>query len=186
MRDREKDKSFIENEKGCRTTMDQNNLKNNGKSIEEIIDSCLKSRNIREGYEYVASGGASNDVVDYMLEIWSIEESNEEKTILWNVYSYQDLHLKWQKVDTAVRLILQKVELTPDMQEFVEKEVSVWAILVWVLKMSSDLSQQTMELDTLIYYWKNHNYEKIQILETIYMENMENIIQNSIISRNLE
>ncbi len=150
------------------------------REIVEIIDFCLKSRNIREGYEYVASGGASNDVVDYMLETWSIEESHGEKTILWNVYSYQELYLKWQKIDNAVRLILQKAELTPDMQEFVEKEVSVWAVLVWVLKTGLDQIQQTTDLDTLIGYWKNHNLEKVQILETIYMENISNIVTESI------
>lgn len=138
------------------------------------IDRYLASGDIDGLYHYMQGKEMQEPVLCKMLEIWSLEKVWENKTIFCNVFSYKEAVAKYDTISRIMELIAYKGEISLLVVQFIDREVSIWAMLIWVLTRWYGMRQIEV-LDTIISFLKDHHYApgKITILEENYKKNLQ-------------
>lgn len=97
------------------------------------IDSYLLGRDIDGLYNYMQGKQGRETLLCNMLEIWSLEKAQGMRTIFYNVFSYEEAIRKYDIIDKIMGVIVHKQELSLPIIQFIEREISVWAMIGWTL-----------------------------------------------------
>ena len=142
---------------------------------EERIEAYLKDRDIEGLYKFMM-GKEGFYELNNMLETWAMEKTRQEKTIFWNVFSLEDAKLKYQTISKCMLLILDKVDLYGELEEFVRSEISVWAALIWILTCTADIKRLSA-LEVFMDYNKQYHLEDMVVLKAVYEQECKGVIE---------
>lgn len=148
----------------------------------DIIDGYLKIQNIDALYRYMQGQENQEPALCGMLEIWSLEKTREERTIFWNVFSYKDAIEKYSMIDQIMKLIICEAELSLPIIQFIDKEISVWAMLAWALMKQLGMRQIEV-LEAISNFLKERHCDsgKISVVEAVYMESLQKELYEALI-----
>lgn len=125
--------------------------------------------------EYIRETTGDFSPLDVMLVIWELEKTKSENTIFCNVFSYSDAIRKYKVIANVLQFIVKKQEITPSLESFIQNEISVWAVLIWVLGTMQGIDQ-IHAFETILCFWKSHGYKDQNVIETAYLENVQSLL----------
>lgn len=147
-----------------------------------IIDRYLEERDIDGLYAYIQDKGAKEPTLCDMLEIWSMEKEREDRTIFWNVSSYDDALKKYRAMVQVLVMIVNKQELSEPTIEYAKREISVWAILIWIMQHLKGM-RQILLFEVVSLFLREHDYDadKIRVLDNVYREKLNELLSEALL-----
>lgn len=146
-----------------------------------VIDSYLADGDIGSLYLYMLDGQRQDAVLSNMLDIWSFEKEAESRTVLEDVSSYQEAAAKYAVISKIMEFIINESEMSPMLIQYAKKEISVWAMLVWICAKLIGM-KRILALEAASRFMEKYQYPSasVTVMEGFRLESVQELLSLSL------